>query len=102
MEPRASDPGGRQAPDSQGGRYAGTLAAGGALEGRVVAVVVGWAIDTPDGPRKSAMDLATMRRHCRAERVEDLLDDLTLLCQDVQDAREAQEDRRTAPMRSVQ
>src|SRR5260221_12391440 len=85
MEPRASDPGGRQAPDSQGGSYAGTLAPGGALEGRVVAVVVGWTIDTPDGPRKSAMDLATMRRHCRAERGADLLDDHPLLGRAVQD-----------------
>ncbi len=72
------------------------------MTGKIVAVVVGWTIETPDGPRKSAIDLATMRRHCRAERVEDLLDDLALLCQDVQDAREAQQDRRTAPLRSVQ
>ena len=32
-----------------------------------------------------------MRKHCRVERVDDLLDDLQVLCEDVQDARDAGE-----------
>lgn len=59
------------------------------MTGRIEDVVIGWTIDTPDGPRSATIDLATMRQHCRPERVEDLLDDLQLLCEDVQDARNA-------------
>lgn len=55
---------------------------------RVVAVSVDLLADAPDGPRRMTIDLAAMVRHCRRERVEDLLEDLTLLCEDVQARRQ--------------
>jgi hypothetical protein len=54
------------------------------VTGKIENVVIGW---SPDGKRSVAIDLETLRRHCRPERVEDLLDDLQILCEDVQDAR---------------
>lgn len=59
------------------------------MTGIIGNVIVSWTVETPDGPRSAAIDLAAMRQHCRPERVEDLLDDLQLLCEDVQDARHA-------------
>ena len=50
--------------------------------GRVVAITVAYEDGSPEDP--VLIDLAQMREHCRAERVEDLLDDLTVLCEDVQ------------------
>jgi len=51
-----------------------------AMAGRVIAVEVGF---ESDGQKKVVVDLDAMRAHCRAERVEDLLDDLVMLCEDV-------------------
>jgi hypothetical protein len=48
---------------------------------RITFISVGWT--TPSG-RVKVIDLDAMRRHCRSERVEDLLEDLTLLCEDVE------------------
>ena len=53
------------------------------MRGRIDNVVVSWITETSDGPRSRAIDLESFRRHCRRERVEDLLDDLQLLCEDV-------------------
>jgi hypothetical protein len=58
------------------------------MDGKVRALSVGWTVDTPDGPRRSLISLFDLRQHCRPERVEELLDDLAVLCSDVQDARE--------------
>ena len=55
------------------------------VTGKIENVVIGW---TPDGQRSAAIDLEALRRHCRRERVEDLLDDLQVLCEDVQAARD--------------
>jgi hypothetical protein len=63
------------------------------MAARIENVVVGWTIDTPDGPRHAAIDLASMRRHARSERVEDLLDDLAVICEDVTRARGVSDDR---------
>jgi hypothetical protein len=54
-------------------------------------VEVGYTVETEDGPEHKLVTLANMRKHCRAERVDDLLDDLQVLCKDVQDARDAGE-----------
>jgi hypothetical protein len=70
-------------------------------EGRITYVTVGWTTDTDDGPQQTVISLESMQKHCRAERVDDLLDDLTLLCRDVQDAWDAQGSHRGAPLRSV-
>jgi hypothetical protein len=56
------------------------------MEGRIIHIAVGVTIETDDGPQKTAITLGDMRRHCRPERVDDLLDDLTLLIADVQAA----------------
>jgi len=42
--------------------------------------------EAEDGSSKR-ITLEQMRRHCRPERVEDLLDDLVVLCEDVADRR---------------
>ena len=48
---------------------------------RITFISVGWA--RPSG-RVKVIDLDAMRGHCRSERVEDLVEDLTLLCEDVE------------------
>jgi hypothetical protein len=70
------------------------------VTGKIENVVIGWTAETPDGPRSAAIDLETLRRHCRKERVEDLLDDLQVLCEDVQEARD-RASRRTSTMLRV-
>ena len=54
-------------------------------------VEVGYTIDTDTGPEHKLVTLPALRKHCRPERVDDLLDDLTVLIEDVQDARDAGE-----------
>jgi hypothetical protein len=71
------------------------------MNGEITYVTVGWTVDTDDGPQQAVISLESMRKHCRAERVEDLVDDLTLLCQDVQDAWDAQESHGGVPLRVV-
>ena len=44
-------------------------------------------ITTHDGERK-LVTLPAIVKHCRKERVKDLLEDLTLICEDVESARE--------------
>ena len=58
------------------------------MTGKIENVVIGWTIESADGPRSAAIDLEALRRHCRRERVDDLLDDLQVLCEDVQAARD--------------
>jgi hypothetical protein len=59
------------------------------VAGKVVSITIGWTVDTDDGPSTSVISLGELERHCRRERVDDLVDDLVVLCEDVQDAREA-------------
>jgi hypothetical protein len=59
------------------------------VTGSIESIIISWTIETADGPRSAAIDLAAMRRHYRPEPVEDLLDDLQVLCEDVQDAWDA-------------
>jgi hypothetical protein len=66
---------------------------------RIENVVIGLTVETPEGSRSAAVDLEALRRHCRPERVEDLLDDLIMLCSDVQDAREAAGRRNSTTLR---
>jgi hypothetical protein len=46
-----------------------------------------------------AADLEALRRHCRREHMEDLLDDLAVLCEDVQDGRDRGERRNGTTLR---
>jgi hypothetical protein len=54
---------------------------------RIVAVTVAYESDAPTDLQPVLVGLADMREHCRAERVDDLLDDLFMLCEDIQAAR---------------
>jgi hypothetical protein len=55
---------------------------------RIVAVTVAHDSDAPGNLQPFLVGLADMRKHCRVERVEDLLDDLLMLCEDIEAARE--------------
>jgi hypothetical protein len=52
------------------------------MGGRIVQISIDYLIETPEGPQRETVDLASMVQHCRRERVEDLLDDATMLCED--------------------
>jgi hypothetical protein len=67
--------------------------------GRIERVAIGWTIETADGPKRTAISLADFRRYCRRERVDDLMDDLQLLCEDVQAAFDRQD--QALPARSA-
>jgi len=65
--------------------------------GEVIAVSVDYVPVTPDGPQRAmTIDLRTMRTHCRPERIEDLVDDLAMLCGDVLAKRQRGESGRPA------
>jgi len=51
-------------------------------------IEVGYTIDTDEGRQETTISLTELRRHCRRERVDDLIDDLVVLCEDVQGARD--------------
>jgi hypothetical protein len=57
------------------------------MAGQVVGVQVEYLMETPDGPERMIVNLESMREHCRPERVEDLVEDLLMLCEDVQASR---------------
>jgi hypothetical protein len=58
------------------------------MAGKIVGVAVVWETEASAGSRQLTIDLAAMHRYCRAERVDELLDDLALLCDDVQQAQD--------------
>jgi hypothetical protein len=62
----------------------------------IVDVRVDFVIEEPRGPRRTTVDLAAMVRCCRPERVEELLEDLTLLCEEVQAGRRPEDPGRPA------
>jgi hypothetical protein len=51
------------------------------MPGRIVAITVAYEDGNPEKP--TLIDLAAMRKYCRPERVDDLLEDLLMLCEDV-------------------
>jgi hypothetical protein len=55
---------------------------------RILAVTVAYEGDAP-GDKPTLIGLSELRQHCRAERVEDLIDDLEMLVGDVEAARVA-------------
>jgi hypothetical protein len=75
-------------PVVRGHGRAGALVPGGHVDGTVRALSIGWTTETPDGPKRNLISLFDLRQHCRAERVEEVLADLAMLCSDVQAARE--------------
>ena len=58
------------------------------MHGKITRVAVTYAVDTPGGPRHTFHGLAHMRRHIRPERLGELLDDLTVICEDLLAVRE--------------
>ncbi len=67
--------------------------------GRIEHVSVTWTVDTDDGPQVALISLADLQQHCRPERVQDLIEDLEVLCGDVQAARDAAESGRLRVIR---
>jgi hypothetical protein len=59
------------------------------VEGTITRISVTVTVDTDSGPKHVLYGLGAMRRHARPERLEDLLDDLGVICEDVQKARDA-------------
>ena len=58
------------------------------MPGKITRVAVTYTVDTIDGPRHTFHGLAHMRCHIRPERLSELLDDLTVICEDLLAARE--------------
>ena len=56
---------------------------------RILAVTVAYEGDAPGDLQPTLIGLPELRQHCRAERVEDLIDDLEMLVEDVQATRVA-------------
>ena len=54
---------------------------------RILAVTVAYESDTPEDLQPTLIGLPELRQHCRAERVEDLIDDLEMLVEDIQAAK---------------
>ena len=53
------------------------------MPGKITRIAVTYTIDTPDGPRHTFHGLPHMRRHIRPDRLSELLDDLTIICEDL-------------------
>jgi hypothetical protein len=53
------------------------------MPGKITRVAVTYTVDTPDGPRHTFHGLPHMRRHIRPDRLSELLDDLTVICEDL-------------------
>jgi hypothetical protein len=58
------------------------------MSGRITRIAVTYTVDTPDGPRHTFHGLPHMNRHIRPERVTELLDDLTVICEELVAVRE--------------
>jgi hypothetical protein len=56
---------------------------------RILAVTVAYESDAPGDIQPTLIGLAELRQHCRAERVEDLIEDLEMLAGDIEAARAA-------------
>jgi hypothetical protein len=56
---------------------------------RILAVTVAYESAAPGDLQPTLIGLPELRQYCRAERVEDLIDDLEVLVEDVQAARVA-------------
>jgi hypothetical protein len=53
------------------------------MPGKITRIAVTYTVDTPDGPRHTFHGLPHMRRHIRPDRLSELLDDLTIICEDL-------------------
>jgi hypothetical protein len=53
------------------------------MPGKITRIAVTYTIDTPDGPRHTFHGLPHMRRHIRPDRLSELIEDLTMICEDL-------------------
>jgi hypothetical protein len=53
------------------------------MPGKITRIAVTYTIDTPDGPRFTVHGLPHMRRHIRPDRLSELIEDLTMICEDL-------------------
>jgi hypothetical protein len=58
------------------------------MPGRITRIAVTYTMDTPNGPRHTFHGLPHMQRHISPERLSELIDDLTLICEDLITTRE--------------
>jgi len=58
------------------------------MPGKITRIAVTYTIDTPDGPRHTFHGLPHMRRQIRPDRLSELLDDLTIICEQLVASRE--------------
>jgi hypothetical protein len=58
------------------------------MPGKVTRIAVTYTVDTPDGPRHTFHGLPHMRRHIRPDRLSELIDDLTIICEQLIASRE--------------
>jgi hypothetical protein len=58
------------------------------MPGKVTRVSVTYTVDTPEGPRHTFHGLPHMRQHIRPDRLTELLDDLTVICEELVVSRE--------------
>jgi hypothetical protein len=58
------------------------------VPGRITRIAVTYTVDTPDGPRHTFHGLLHMQRYTRPERLTELLDDLTVICEELVATRE--------------
>jgi hypothetical protein len=58
------------------------------MQGKITRIAVTYTVDTSEGPRRTFHGLSHMRRHVRPERLSELLEDLTVICEDLLAARE--------------
>ena len=54
-----------------------------ATPGRITRISVTYTVNTGTGPRHTFHSLEAMRQHARPGRVDELVEDLTLICQDL-------------------
>ena len=54
-----------------------------AARGRITRISVTYTVNTDAGPRHTFHTLQAMRKHARPERVDELVEDLTLICEDL-------------------
>jgi hypothetical protein len=58
------------------------------VPGKITRIAVTYTVDTPEGPRHTFHGLPHMQRHIRPERLSELIDDLTVICEDLIATRE--------------
>jgi hypothetical protein len=61
----------------------GTLAALPPPRGKITRIAVTYTVNTSDGPRHTFHGLTGMQRHVRPERLQELTDDLTVICEEL-------------------